>query len=115
MTVRDPLSTFGAQAAGITPRERDTFRVAMLLFIAGLASTVFDLYLFVQLQTWQAWGVAGVALVFTVTSLVSARMSRRAKSDLGAALEITQVTDASFAAIDLELPSGMLSIGSDLT
>ena len=104
MTVRDPSPTFAAQAAGITSRERDTFRVAMLLFIAGLASTVFDLYLFVQLQTWPAWGVAGVALVFTVMSLVSARMSRRAKSDLGAALEITQATGANFAAIDVELP-----------
>ena len=92
MTVRDPSPTFGTQVVGITPRERNTFRVAMLLFFAGLVSAAFDLYLVVQLQTWQTWAVVGVALVF-VMSLVSARMSRRGKPDLGAALEITQVTD----------------------
>ncbi len=69
-------------------RARNTFRAALVLFAAVVATVLFYVYLGLQSDAWQILAVAGVGIVLGGLVLLSAGLSRRGRVTEGAGLLI---------------------------
>ena len=86
--MNDPQSQFLNNADTLSPQPYKSFRVAVILIMAALPTTLYYLYLALDRSVWQLFGATGAAAITLVAGVISLWLSRRGRPSLAVHITI---------------------------
>ncbi len=81
--MNNPVSQIPDPPTGLTPQVRNAFRVAMVKFGGDIVATAFIAYFALQTGAWQLRIIVGMSLLMLLVDLISLRLIRRNRIELG--------------------------------